>query len=103
MTESATEHDLNDTRDSNRLSTIEKVTLVDWITENIEPRKTPNDMHTSYGLKHIFSKHNFYVTNGQFKWGMMICGFRPSNRDDVNWMYRISNKSNAFARNCRND
>jgi len=69
--------------------------LSDWIKLNILPRKSPNQRHTSYGLKHIFehSDSGFYITNGQFKGAMMARGFLPVNKRELNWRFRISEKS----------
>lgn len=69
-----------------------------WIKENIQPRKTPNERHTSYGIKHLFEHvvGGFYMTNGEFKGAMSAAGFEPVLKGDLNWSYRVSNKSPAF-------
>lgn len=70
-----------------------------WIRENIKPIKSPNYGRSSYGIKHILQADtNIYLTNNEFKDAMMICGFCPVNPNDVNWFYRISQKSPAFVR-----
>lgn len=67
--------------------------VFDWIKENIVPRKTPNDRHSSYGLKH-YLEHDIgiYLTNNEFKDAMMLCGFKPVDETELNWEYCISEK-----------
>ena len=73
-----------------------------WIRENICPRATPNDRHTSYGIKHILQHDtDIYLTNNEFKDAMMRCGFLPVRENDLNWTYRISEKSPAFRKGNR--
>lgn len=68
-----------------------------WIRENIMPRKTPNRCHSSYGIKHILEGDTgIYLTNNEFKDAMMRCGFLPVDENELNWTYRISEKSPAF-------
>ena len=68
-----------------------------WIRANIVPRKTPNRRHSSYGIKHILQGDSgIYLTNNEFKDAMMQCGFLPEDADELNWAYRISEKSPAF-------
>jgi hypothetical protein len=45
----------------------------------------------SYGMKHDFAREpdGFYVYNGAFKGGMLAAGFRPVDRDEVNWRFRV--------------
>jgi hypothetical protein len=71
--------------------------LCDWIHQNIQPRKTANLYHTSYGLKHIFQHDTgTYVYNGQFKAAMLRCGYKPVDDHEQNWNYCISQRSSAF-------
>ncbi|MCD5464873.1 hypothetical protein LOB94_03635 [Lactobacillus delbrueckii subsp. bulgaricus] len=67
--------------------------VFDWIKENIVPRKTPNDKHSSYGLKH-YLEHDIgiYLTNNEFKDAMLLCGFKPVDETELNWEYCISEK-----------
>lgn len=68
-----------------------------WIRENILPRKTPNRFHSSYGIKHILQgDKDIYLTNNEFKDAMMQCGYMPVDANELNWTYRISQKSPAF-------
>ncbi len=71
-----------------------------WINENVIRRKKPNYEKTSYGLKHLLEKDTgLYLTNNEFKDAMLMCGFEPSNPNELNWSYCISNKSPIFRRN----
>ena len=71
--------------------------IIAWISNNIKHRKTPNYRHTSYGLKHIFTRDTgIYVTNNAFKDAMLDCGFEPIDETELNWCYCISQKSNCF-------
>ena len=73
-----------------------------WIKEKIIPRETPNDRHTSYGIKHILEwDTDIYLTNNEFKDAMMLCGYMPVDENELNWTYCISEKSPAFLRNLR--
>lgn len=69
----------------------------EWICENIEPRKTFNELRTSYGIKHILQYDTgIYLTNNQFKDAMLQLGYYPKDERELNWIYRISKKSKAF-------
>lgn len=71
--------------------------LINWIDLNISGRKTPNLNHTSYGLKHYAeSAIHYYITNNQFKDAMLYCGFYPVNPTELNWCFKISDKSLVF-------
>lgn len=71
--------------------------LTDWIKENLQPIKTFNLRHTSYGLKHVFERNGgFYIGNGAFKGAMLKCGFRVKDRSALNWVFNVSEKSKAF-------
>jgi len=72
--------------------------LYDWITFNLIPIKSFNDVKTSYGLKHIFENDDcgFYVENDDFKSIMVEHGFKVRNPNDVNWVFNISQKSPAL-------
>ena len=70
-----------------------------WVEDNIVSRKTKNDRHSSYGIKHDLERDTgIYMTNNQFKDLMLICGYQPVDPNEVNWFYRISEKSPAFSR-----
>ena len=77
----------------------EQEIIMDWIVNNLYPRKTPNYDRTSYGLKHLLERDTgIYLTNNEFKDAMLFCGFEPNNPDELNWTYCISKKSPAFRR-----
>lgn len=89
--------DINNSNAFNDLNEHEKITLVSWITDNLEQYriKSYQNHHSSYGLKHVFerSEQGFYITNGQFKGAMLHAGFKPKNTDDINWTYQLSKKT----------
>ena len=71
--------------------------VIEWIKNNIKARRTPNTMHTSYGIKHLYERETGeYITNDDFKAAMLFCGFHPVNEQDTNWCFCISEKSPAF-------
>ncbi len=71
--------------------------ICNWIQENIYPRKTPLNSHTSYGIKHLLEANTgIYLTNNEFKDAMLLCGYEPVNPNELNWTYCISKKSPAF-------
>ncbi len=71
--------------------------ILQWIQSRLYPRKTPNNWHTSYGLKHLLERDTkIYLTNNQFKEAMLMCGFTPVNPRELNWCFRLSSKSPAF-------
>ena len=73
--------------------------VMDWIVNNLVPRKTVLYESSSYGLKHILERDTgIYLTNNEFKDAMLLAGFEPANPNDINWYYRISKKSPAFSR-----
>lgn len=81
------------------LSTHEYLSVLNWINDNIIPRKTMNPYHDSYEIKHLLQDDTgIYLTNNQFKDAMMICGYYPDDQNDLNWNYCISQKSRAFIR-----
>lgn len=83
------------------LSTGDSKIVLDWIEENIYPRKTELTGVSSYGLKHIMTRETgIYVTNNQFKDAMLKRGYTPTNPDDKNWRYCISKRSPCFKKNC---
>lgn len=74
--------------------------VLNWIAESISPRKTPLYGHTSYGIKHLLERDvHIYLTNNEFKDAMLLAGYEPVDPNELNWCYRISKKSKAFALN----
>lgn len=80
------------------LTKVEHDILYDWITLNLIPIKSFNNVKTSYGLKHIFENDEcgFYVENDDFKTVMVECGFKVRNPNDINWVFNISQRSPAL-------
>lgn len=79
------------------LSKEEQKQVLDWIEENIIPRKTSYEGVSSYGLKHILTHDTgIYLTNNQFKHAMLLDGYEPVRTYMLNWHYCISKKSKAF-------
>ena len=75
----------------------EQLIVMNWIRENIRPRKSVLRKRTSYGIKHILQRDTgLYLTNNQFKSAMLLSGYEPSDPNELNWHYRISAKSPAF-------
>lgn len=58
-----------------RSSVAEVEATVQWLLENVQPTKTINKLHTSYGLKHIAEKDIGYITNGVFIAAGIIAGY----------------------------
>ena len=80
----------------------EQQQVMAWIRRNIPPRKTENQRHTSYGIKHILQHDTgIYLTNNEFKDAMMLAGYQPVDENALNWTYGISEKSVAFQRRNR--
>ncbi|GHV12211.1 hypothetical protein FACS1894219_04700 [Clostridia bacterium] len=80
---------INDPARFLELPKYEQAELLKWITETLFPRKTINHQSTSYGLKHFYENTTRnYVTNGQFKGGMIAAGFAPVDATALNARYR---------------
>lgn len=91
------EHDYPENFD--KLSSDQQEKLIQWIKENIQPRKTFNTRHTSYGLKHLvkFSDEPHpYFDNGEFKGAMLNAGFEVMDKSELNWVFNVSQKSLCF-------
>lgn len=70
------------------LSEDAKEALQAWIAVAVKPAKTVGPSN-SYIMKHDFeSAGGFYVTNGQFKGAMLIAGYEPVDRTELNWRFR---------------
>ena len=67
---------------------------VEWLRSNVEPIKTINRRHSSYGLKHLAEKFspNGYLSNGVFIAAAMIVGY-PFKVDPPNAMFGMSERS----------
>ena len=84
------------------LSAEQKAEVQRWIAKFIAPRKQIDRRHTSYGLKHGFDRTwaldhptGFYMSNGAFKGAMLAAGYEPSDRNALNWNFRIYVKKGA--------
>lgn len=84
------ERQANDPAAFQRLTPEEQSALVDWIRAVLAPAKTVF-RRTSYGMKHDFAREpdGFYIYNGAFKGAMLAAGFRPVDRNEVNWRFRV--------------
>jgi len=67
---------------------------IDWLRSNVEPIKTINRRHSSYGLKHLAEKFSpgGYLSNGVFIAAAMIVGY-PFEVDPPNEMFGMSERS----------
>jgi|GEM_PF-877843 len=84
------ERQANDPAAFQRLTPEEQSALVDWIRAVLAPAKTVF-RRNSYGMKHDFAREpdGFYIYNGAFKGAMLAAGFRPVDREEVNWRFRV--------------
>ena len=72
----------------------QRAELREWISANLQPRKTINRHHTSYGLKHIAERFlGFYVSNDDMKAAMVACGFEAKQVSELNCSYNVSERS----------
>lgn len=71
--------------------------VFNWIRRGLKPRKTPLDLPTSYGLKHVLERQtDIYLTNNAFKDAMLICGYQPADYSELNWRFGVSLRSLAL-------
>lgn len=71
-----------------------KAELREWISANLQPTKTINRRHTSYGLKHLAQgRLGFYVSNDDMKAAMLACGFEAVQVSELNCSYNLSERS----------
>lgn len=73
--------------------------LLNWIEAQLQPRKTFNPKHTSYGIKqHIKDAegHSVYYYNGEFKGAMRRAGYAVKDDSAQNWVFNVSEKSPLF-------
>jgi hypothetical protein len=88
----------NEPNEFEKLSEEEKLTVASWIATYLDPIKSFNEKHRSYGMKHLFerSEEGFYISNGAFKGAMVDCGFKVKDKTALNWVFNVSEKSKAF-------
>ena len=81
-------------REMFRESIDDVIWTVDWLRSNVEPIKTINRRHSSYGLKHLAEKFspNGYLSNGVLIAAAMIVGY-PFKVDPPNVMFGMSQRS----------
>ncbi len=75
-------------------SMVDVIWTVHWLRLNVEPIKTINRRHSSYGLKHLAQKFspNGYLSNGVFIAAALIVGY-PFKVDPPNAMFGMSERS----------
>ena len=74
-----------------------QIIVIEWITRNMTPKKTPLRGYNSYYLKHLLEYDtHIYLTNNQFKDAMLTLGFKPARPNTLNWEFCISKKSFCF-------
>ncbi|MEB7747303.1 hypothetical protein NGB19_11055 [Staphylococcus equorum] len=84
------------------LTDCQKEALLEFCN-SLEKIKGFNTRHTSYGLKHIFEslyrkelhseRFGSNISNGQFKGAMLKAGFDVKDKESLNWVFNISEKS----------
>ena len=84
-------------REHLRVSIADVIWTVGWLRSNVEPIKTINRRHSSYGLKHLaelFRPTDYicYLSNGVFIAAAMIVGY-PFKLDPPNAMFGMSERS----------
>ena len=94
--------DCNSIASWDQLSEQEKLHLLEYVWCNFEPMKRTargqyNQKHSSYSLKHRYEAVGSYVTNGQFKAAMLLCGYAPEDPAALNWRFKIAPSSPAIA------
>ena len=68
--------------------------LCAWIDRSFSTTLTMNRKSSTYRLKHIFEKDNFYITNGQMKGALLTCGYKAVPiGEGVNWFVNVSEVS----------
>ena len=66
----------------------EKAALQEWIAKELRPSKSEGRLG-SYPLKHVYQRlERRYVTEGQFKGGMLVAGYKPLDRAEPCWRFR---------------
>jgi hypothetical protein len=93
----------NNPNEFEKLSEEEKLTVSSWIATYLDPIKSFNERHSSYGMKHLFESSNegFYISNGAFKGAMLDCGFNVKYKQATNWIFNVSARSRVFNKNKR--
>ena len=67
----------------------QKVAL-DVLASWFEKSEKTSRRHSSYGMKHwLEDSINHYVSNNQLKDAMLMLGFEPSDKDELNWHFKV--------------
>ena len=75
------------------LSEKARETVFDWIATRFRKVSYTNNKRSSYGLKHYLEEDTgIYLTNNQFKDAMLKAGFKPSDPNELNWHFAISER-----------
>lgn len=85
---------INQPTEFHKLSKEKQRILIEWCNYDLKPYeiKTKSNLVSSYELKHIFERTNFYITNGMMKGALNKCGFQAYNQHEINWVYALSKK-----------
>lgn len=85
---------INQPTEFHKLSKEKQRILIEWCVYDLKPYKikTKSNLVSSYTLKHIFERSNFYITNGMMKGALSLCNFQSYNNDEINWLYALSKK-----------
>jgi hypothetical protein len=73
--------------------------LLSWINQNLNPIKSFNLGHSSYGLKHLVklpAGEDSYFDNGEFKGAMLKAGYKVKDKSELNWHFNVSERSPCF-------
>lgn len=84
--------------DYNELSDIQKNQLLEWILLNFSPIRYLNMKHKSSDLKNYFEKseNGFEISNNQFKYAMLLVGFKIDSIENDEWKFNISEASKCL-------
>ena len=85
----------NDYKQFERLTKEEQAHLIEWIEKRVKPFETKryNEHLRSYQMKHIYeAETGVYLTNGQFKGGMLSAGFEPFDYDSMDWRFKVGDR-----------
>jgi hypothetical protein len=79
--------DVNQPSSYERLKDEEKAAIQEWIARKLRPATTKGP-ENGLRLREICQYTGcFYVTNGQFKGAMLVGGYEPIDRTELNWSW----------------
>lgn len=67
--------------------------ILEFLENNFFPRETFNQKYSAYGLKQVFTRKYFYVTQEQFVEAMCRVGFSVKMSASGNACFNISDRS----------